>query len=162
MPLLVVQKNRVQHVGIGEHPARGITDVAAGVDRCVAVVRRGLNIVANGSELVRTQGLRGRDVQRAGGGVVQQRRNNWQLVRQRLARGGTRGQHHMFAVPRALRSLRLVLIELIDVADHCPLGPLSVAGRARRESHHVSASALVAFGDQRGDFFAKKAVHFCE
>ena len=162
MPLLVVQKNRVQHVGIGEHPARGITDVAAGVDRCVAVVRRGLNIVANGSELVRTQGLRGRDVQRAGGGVVQQRRNHRQLVRQRLARGGTRGQHHMFAVPRALRSLRLMLIELIDVADHCPLGPLSVAGRARRESHHVSAGALVAFGDQRGDFFAKKAVHFCE
>jgi hypothetical protein len=26
----------------------------------------------------------------------------------------------------------------------------------------VSAGALVAFGDQRGDFFAKKAVHFCE
>ena len=85
MPLLVVQKNRVQHVGVGEHPARGIADVAAGVDRRIAVVRCGLNIVADGRELVGTQGLRGRDVQRAGGGVVQQRRNHWQLVRQRLA-----------------------------------------------------------------------------
>ncbi len=148
------QQRQVQHVGIGEDPARvparPLPDLGGGVSvvgaraharQCVDV--RGQ--FGDRAQLVGTEGLRGRQVQGGGLRVVGQRAQDGQLVGDRLARRGAGGHHHVFPAGRDVGGSRLVVPGTLDTLFAegpddvlvCPLRPVAVVGGPGRDLRDV-------------------------
>ena len=151
----------MEHIGVGDEHTRLLADGGAMVLRGVAVVgaqgdgglqRR--DPLLHRGDLVVGQRLGGKEQQRRGSRVVQERVEQGQRVAQRLAGSGTRSEDDVLAVQRGFDGAGLVGVERVDAqaaarrrqarVQACgPGGGVRHAGRQRPPRRHVADEARV-------------------
>ena len=117
---VVGNQRRIQHVRVGQHQVAAIADPRALGRRCVAVVDTRFNAAAceqldeiqDPAQLILGQRLGGEDEERTRRRIFQDRVQNRQQVRQRLAGRRPRREHHVLARLGGLERFSLVTVQL--------------------------------------------------
>ena len=123
-PFGVVGKDALmEHVGVCHHHMTRLTDGRAGGSGRVAVIGEGFDVRAQRLDhgvqfrhLIGRQRFGGEQVQRAGGVVLQNRRQHGQVVAQGLARRGGGDHHKVFALKGVRERLCLMGVQPLDAA----------------------------------------------
>ncbi len=152
-PLLVRRKDPpMEHVGVGHDPAGVAADpvplLAGGVTVVGGRADGGIREGSDRGELVAGQGLRRRQVQHAGAGVLGQPRQGRQLVGERLPRRRPRGDHDVPAVPGELCRVHLVPPRRQHPAALQPLAQGSAHPRRPRQRAADPHRHVVHVGDR--------------
>jgi hypothetical protein len=133
---VVGQDGGVEHVGIADDNAGGLSDLGPGRRGCIAVVGADGQTLAGGvpgrvkslahscelGQLVLSQGLGGKEIEGGRVDPVGARRvgeetlEHRQIVAQRLPTSRGRNHHHVLALQRGLYRSGLVKVELLDAA----------------------------------------------
>ena len=177
-PGVVAHHRQVDHVRIGEDPAGPLAGESAHFGGAVAVIGgrgdvgepgNGGREFGDGTQLVVSERLRGRQIQRAGARILLQRRQYRQLVGHRLARRRPGTEHHVASAVSEVGRGALVRPQHLDATiaegtHHIWVGPgrpALRAGLSRRQVGDVAYRMLVDRGalDRAGEQRAAEVGH---
>ena len=124
---MVRQDAGVQHVGVAEHHVRLAADRAARVRWCVPIVGEDTNLELGVAahelgervqlgELILSERLGRKEIQRARRRILQDRVEDRRVVAERLARCRRRDGHHVAPAEHVRKRLRLMGVELANPA----------------------------------------------